>query len=98
MATDYKVINNEKQLHFEIHEGDEIGFLEYRFYGNTIALMHTEVPESLEGKGVASALAKYAFEYAKEHNHPVKVYCKFVLTYMQRHPEVMDQLDKGHHK
>lgn len=91
----YTVINNEKQLHFEIHEGDEVGFLEYRFYKNAIAFMHTEVPSSMEGKGVASALSKYAFEYAKQHHHPVRVYCKFVLTYMNRHPEVTEQLEKN---
>jgi predicted GNAT family acetyltransferase len=83
---DYNVINNKEQLHFEIHEGDNIGFLEYRYYKNDIALMHTEVPESMEGKGVASALAKYAFEYAKEHNHEVIIYCPFVDTYLKRHP------------
>ncbi len=53
---DYKIINNKKLLRFEIHEGDEIAFLEYRFYKKDIAFMHTEVPKSREYKGVGSAL------------------------------------------
>ena len=94
MQTEYKIINNEKLMHFEIHEGDDIAYLEYRFYKNDIALMHTEVPKSMEGKGVASALAEYAFKYAKENNKPVIVYCPFVAAYVKRHPEVGEQLDK----
>lgn len=97
MALEHKIINNEKQMHFEIHEGDDIAFLEYRFHKSDIVFMHTVVPKSMEGRGIASALAAYAFNYAKEHNNPVKVYCPFVLTYIKRHPEVQDQLDKEFH-
>jgi predicted GNAT family acetyltransferase len=58
--------------------------------------MHTEVPESMEGRGVASALAKFAFEYAKEHGNAVKIYCPFVGTYLERHPEFRSLVDKEH--
>jgi predicted GNAT family acetyltransferase len=84
-------------MHFEIHEGETIAFLEYRFHKKDIAFIHTEVPESMEGKGVGSALVKHAFEYARENNKPVMVYCPFVSTYMKRHPEVREQLDKEFH-
>ncbi|MES2591650.1 MAG: GNAT family N-acetyltransferase [Bacteroidota bacterium] len=92
MASEHIIINNEKQLHFEFHEGDEIAFIEYRFHNNNIALMHTLVPKSMEGKGIASALAAYAFKYAKEHNKPVMVYCPYISTYLKRHPELLDQI------
>ncbi len=94
MAIAYKIINNEKLMHFEIHGDDAIAFLEYRFYKNDIAFMHTEVPESMEGKGVASALAEYAFKFAQENKKPVMVYCPFVAAYLKRHPELKEQLDK----
>ncbi len=95
--SNYIIHNNEATQHFEIREGDEVAFLEYRFYNKSIALMHTLVPVSMESKGVASALAAYAFEYAKAHNMPVMVYCPFVLTYLKRHPELKGQLDKEFH-
>jgi predicted GNAT family acetyltransferase len=97
MPAEYKIDNNEKLMHFEIHEGDATAFLEYRFYKNDIAFMHTEVPESMEGKGVASALAEYAFKFAKEHKRPVMVYCPFVAVYLKRHPGVRVQLDKEYY-
>lgn len=92
MSIEYNVINNEKLGQFEIHEGDSIAFMEYRFHNKKIALMHTEVPESLEGKGLAPALAEYAFKYAKDNNFPVMVYCPYVNVYLKRHPELREQL------
>jgi predicted GNAT family acetyltransferase len=94
MHAEYKIFNNEKLMHFEIRENDGIAFLEYRFFGDDIAFMHTLVPESMEGKGIASALAEHAFKYAKEHAKPVMVYCPFVLTWLKKHPEVNELLDK----
>ncbi len=32
MAETYEVLNNKKLMHFEIHDGDSIAYLEYRFY------------------------------------------------------------------
>ena len=82
-------------MRFETGEGDDIAYLEYRFYKNiNIALMHTVVPESLGGKGIASALAEYGFQYAREHKKLVMVYCPFVAAYVKRHPEVNELLNR----
>ncbi|MDQ6844042.1 MAG: N-acetyltransferase [Bacteroidota bacterium] len=94
MPQEYFIINNEQQRHFEIRENEDIAWLEYRFYKKDIAFMHTEVPDRMSGKGVASALAEYAFKYAKEIKKPVMVYCPFVAAYLKRHPELKQQLDK----
>lgn len=93
-----EIRNNEKLMQFETGEGDTLARLEYRFYKKNIALMHTVVPEALKGQGIASALAEYAFRYAKEHKKPVMVYCPFVGAYLKRHPELRNQLDKEFHK
>lgn len=91
----YTVTNNEKEQRFEILEGDHLGYLEYRFYKNNIAMMHTFVPDELEGRGIASALAHYALEWAREHQKPVIVYCPFVAAYLKRHPEYNELLAKA---
>jgi predicted GNAT family acetyltransferase len=74
----------------------ELATLQYRFYKNDIALMHTEVSEKLSGKGLASALAKYGLEWAKEHNKKVMVYCPFVASYLKKHPEYNFLVDKSY--
>jgi predicted GNAT family acetyltransferase len=83
----YSVYNNELEKQFEIREQDELATLQYRFHNDMIMLMHTFVPESLSGKGIASGLANAALNWAKEHNKKVKVYCPFVASYLKRHPE-----------
>ena len=92
------VINNEKQMQFEIHLNDDIGFLQYRFYHDNIALMHTLVPTSLSGKGLASALAHHSLEWAREHKKKVMVYCPFVAAYLKRHPEYNDLIGRQYQK
>ena len=89
MAT-FKITNNEKEQQFEIRLEGEKGVLQYRLHDGQIVLMHTEVPDALGGRGIASALAEYAFGYARTHHLPVKVYCPFVLAWLKRHPEQMD--------
>jgi len=89
----FDITHNQENMRFEVMVDGEKAFLEYRMKGNDIAFMHTEVPETLSGKGIASALAVYAFKYAKENNLPVIVYCPFVKTFLKRHPEYNVQLD-----
>ena len=81
------VINKLENQQFQALVHEELAYLEYRWLKKDLALMHTFVPESLEGKGLASALAKFALDYAKEKNLQVIVYCPFVATYLKRHPE-----------
>ena len=88
----YDITNNTQNMRFELRLGDQVAFLEYRMKKGNLALMHTEVPGVLEGQGLGSALAKYAFKYAEENKLPVLVYCPFVTTFLKRHPEYDKQL------
>lgn len=87
------VRNNKEKMRFEIAIDGEIAYLDYRFYHKSIAFMHTVVPASWSGKGLASTLATYAFQYAKEHHMPVMVYCPFVSKFLKKNPIYREQLD-----
>jgi predicted GNAT family acetyltransferase len=84
---EFEVLNNTERQEFEVNIEGETAVLEYRFHQGNIWLMHTEVPKTLEGRGVASALAHYALEWAKENDMKAKVFCPFVAIYLKRHPE-----------
>lgn len=75
---------------FEIEENGRIAFLEYSLAGNVLRLIHTEVPQELQGKGIASELAKSALDWAREHGKKVDVICEFVDAYLKRHAEYAD--------
>jgi predicted GNAT family acetyltransferase len=89
-----QVVDNKQQMQFEVFLNADLAYLQYRFYKDEIALMHTFVPDSLAGKGLASALAHYALESAKENKRKVMVYCPFVAAYLKRHPEYNNIIDK----
>jgi predicted GNAT family acetyltransferase len=61
---------------------------DYRMHGDTMMLVHTEVPAQLEGRGIASALVKAAFRHAGDHGMDVLPVCSYVRAWTQRHPEV----------
>ncbi|HSQ10350.1 MAG TPA: GNAT family N-acetyltransferase [Burkholderiaceae bacterium] len=61
---------------------------DYRLHGETMMLVHTEVPAQLEGKGIASALVKAAFKHAADKGMDVLPVCSYVRAWVQRHPEV----------
>src|SRR6266536_1560224 len=59
-------VENNAWLHrFEVGSGDDVAFLTYEIDGDTIALMHTKVPEQLSGRGIAGELAQAAFDFAR---------------------------------
>jgi predicted GNAT family acetyltransferase len=96
--TSFEITNNASEMQFEILLDTEKAFLTYRFYKKSIAFMHTVVPKAHEGKGIASALAKAAFQYAEAHQKPVMVYCPFVSSFLKRHTEYRKQLDLTYHR
>lgn len=93
-----KIIHNETAHRFEYAENNATAFIEYSLHNSSIDFVHTIVPDSLSGKGIASALTEYAFKYAKEKNIPVIVHCPYILAYLKRHPELNEQLNKQFHK
>jgi len=65
---------------------------DYRMHGNTMMLVHTEVPPQLEGRGIASMLVRAAFDHAKESGMDVLPVCSYVGAWTRRHPDVEPML------
>jgi predicted GNAT family acetyltransferase len=72
---------------FEWEQDGHVAYLEYNLAGKILQLIHTEVPEALRGKGVASTLAQSALDWARDHQAKVDVICPYVAAYLKRHPE-----------
>ena len=87
---DLEVIHNRDANRFEIRVGDELAFVTYRRRGSTISYIHTEVPPSLEGHGIAAKLAKHALDYARANALDVVPICPYIAAYIGRHPEYAD--------
>ena len=87
-----KIIHNPDLNRFEASLPEGTAELVYMKVGDTLIFHHTEVPEALEGRGIASTLAKTGLEYVKENNISAAALCPFVKAYVQRHPEYQSLL------
>ncbi|MCB0208798.1 MAG: N-acetyltransferase [Anaerolineae bacterium] len=82
-----EVQNNTEDSQYEIRVGEYLAKIEYRLRDERITFIHTEVPDALEGQGIASKMARFALEDAKTKGYAVVPLCPFVKGYIERHPE-----------
>ena len=75
---------------FAVSIDGHTGVAEYRCDGDVLRLTHTEVPQALEGRGLAAALVREALAYARREGLKVEPLCSYAAGYMQRHPETHD--------
>jgi predicted GNAT family acetyltransferase len=87
-----RVIQNAEKNQFEVEGTDGMATLTYREMPDRITLLHTEVAPELAGKGLGGVLARGALDYARSTKRKVLVTCKFVKTFIARHPEYEDLL------
>lgn len=86
-APDLKIVNNEDLQRWEAHVGHYKGVAEYQLSGDTLVLMHTEVPPELEGKGIAGRLMQAALDDARTRQLAVVPFCRYAAGFIRRNPE-----------
>ncbi|MBV9332047.1 MAG: N-acetyltransferase [Alphaproteobacteria bacterium] len=90
-----EVRDNRAQHRFEIESDGATAFLSYERKQNAITFTHTEVPDSLGGRGMGSKLARAGLEAARREGLTVVAQCPFVAAYIEKHPEYQDLTAKG---
>jgi uncharacterized protein len=75
---------------FELEQDGHTAYLEYTIAGKILALLHTEIPKELRGRGLASELTRSALQWARDNQMKVDVICPSVAGYLERHPEYSD--------
>jgi predicted GNAT family acetyltransferase len=83
------VVHVPEQSRFQIGEGDEPAVLVYELGDGDVALLHTVVPQSLEGQGLGSDLAEAAVAWAREQRLEVVPVCSFVQAWLERHQDAL---------
>jgi predicted GNAT family acetyltransferase len=79
--------NNKSKSRFELEIDDHLAFVDYTMSPGSIALLHTEVPKELGGRGVGSILAKAVLENVRTQGLKVEPRCEFLAGYIKKHPE-----------
>ena len=90
------VADNAGEARYEIRvDGDLAGFVTYRLKPGLIELVHTEIGEEFEGRGLGSQLISFALNDARERGLAVLPFCPFVNDYIQRHRQYVDLVPEG---
>lgn len=88
-----EVVDVPARSRYEAHlDGRVVGVAEYHVAGGSVVFPHTEVEPALEGRGIASLLARRALDDARERGQKVVPACSFFRVYLKRHPEDADLL------
>jgi predicted GNAT family acetyltransferase len=66
------------------------GVCSYELTSDTLILLHTQVAERYEGRGVGSDIAQFALDDARARGLYVRPLCPFVRSWLKRHPEYDD--------
>lgn len=92
---DVQVVNNQAESQFETTVDGHRGVLTYTEQEGKLYLLHTGVDEALEGRGVGSALVRYAAEHARGEGLRIVPFCPFAKAWLQRHDEFADLIARS---
>lgn len=82
-----EVYKNTETNRFELIVDGFTAFIDYKKEASIIKLIHTESPEELSGRGVATALIEKSLQYIEENDYQLFPLCPLVFAYIKRHPE-----------
>ena len=91
---DIKHKDDSKQGLFYIEQEDNtVAEMEYHWQDrHTIVITHTEVDESLEGKGIGKQLVEKGVDFARERNIKIVPQCPFAKAIIDKTPAFQDVL------
>lgn len=89
MSDEITVSDNPGQHRYEARIGGVLaGFSVYELSEGRITFVHTEVDTKFEGKGVGSAIARFALaDVRSQGERSVVPLCPFIKAWIGKHPE-----------
>jgi uncharacterized protein len=89
---DVEVVDNPELQRFEARvDGQVAGEIVYRERADgRLVLLHTQVDEQFEHKGIGGRLVAGALEDVRSRGLTIVALCPFVSAYLERHPEYAD--------
>lgn len=90
---DAKVRHDEEQQRYVLEiNGQLLGFAQYHEEGDRQIFTHTEIDDSLSGKGMGSMLVRESLDDARQRGKRIVPVCEFIGAYVKKHPDWNDLL------
>ncbi len=87
------VVDSVSECRLEIVVGEQRAELVYRVEGDRLTLVHTEVPDSLNGHGLGGKLVAAAVQKAFDNGYVIVPVCPFAASWLRRHPDEAEPRD-----
>ncbi|MFP5388962.1 MAG: GNAT family N-acetyltransferase [Thermoleophilia bacterium] len=98
-AAQVAIADDTDSQRYVIRVGDRrAGLLRYRLHPESIDLVHTEIYEEFEGRGLGTQLISFALQDARERGLAVLPFCSFVNDYIQHHRQYVGLVPEGRRK
>jgi predicted GNAT family acetyltransferase len=83
------VIDNESEHRFELTRDGYTAHLTYATDGDRLTLIHTSVPEELEGHGLGGELVQAAVDRAKREGLTIVPVCRYARRWLRKHADAL---------
>jgi len=74
-------------------DGAVVGHLLYEMRGGRLLLLHTEIDDAHEGRGLGTALIRGALDDIRTRGLKILPVCPFVERFIEKHPDYDDLVD-----
>jgi uncharacterized protein len=82
-----QITDNQAESRLELDTDGHVAVLIYHRNGKRLALIHTDVPAELEGRGLGGQLVTAAVDRAEREDLTLVPFCPFARNWLERHPE-----------
>jgi predicted GNAT family acetyltransferase len=86
------VVDRPELNRFELQVDGHVAELVYRPEGNSLILVHTEVPEEVGGRGIGGRLVLAAVRRASRDGLTLVPLCPFARRWLRKHPEAIGEV------
>ena len=96
MGPNMKIFEDPENHRYVAEDDDDIvGVTVYHMAGGRHIFVHTEIDPTYTGKGVGSALARYALDDVQSKGGKIVPLCPFIAGWIEQHPEYRAIIDQA---
>ena len=85
-----EIRDNHGASRFELDEGGEVVFADYRRLEGRLVIDHVEAPPALRGSGAAGRLMEGIVAHARGAHVKITPVCGYAAAWLKRHPQYAD--------
>jgi predicted GNAT family acetyltransferase len=91
-----QIHHNKERQRFEVDlKNGNCAYLEYRWSGKSLAIMHLEVSKEWQHAGIPEKIVHCVLEFAKQEQVMIKPFCPYIATYIDQNPQYRSLIESS---